>query len=489
MLAHSPLSLARLWRRALTAFGAAGMLALACATPVAAAPDGQWYLDALHVQQAQKISTGKGVTVAVIDSGIDNTRPALRGQVVAGKCFASAQDIEPTWDPNGHGTAMAGLIAGNGTDGRHILGIASSAKLMPLCVSGDHVTDNTLFEGITPAIRYAVDHGAKIINLSLGAYEKHADPSTVARLHTAVRYAEQHDVVLVAGAGNRGQDNEGIISPASIPGVVAVGGSSQNGGVWKGSIAAKQIALAAPAEHILTTNTGTIEDLKHGPRSTSGYQTVDGTSAATALVAGAAALVRAKYPKLDAANVINRLIKTADHKGSPGRNPQYGYGIVDPVKALTAHVDPVKTNPLGQLQAPDAGGSSSKAAAATTSTGTSSGSHVGIWIAVGAAVLAIIIVLIIGLAARSRRRKAVTAGGWQPGAQATRGPNQSTIRANAAAPSGQAPNGALNSPGRPQAVPPTGQAPPSPGVTRSIPDQTSGQQEPPEQYEIRWRKP
>jgi type VII secretion-associated serine protease mycosin len=456
--------------------------------PAAAAPDGQWYLNALHVRQAQKISTGKGVTIAVIDSGIDNTRPALKGQVLDGKCFASARDIEPTWDPNGHGTAMAGLIAGDGSDRRHILGVAPGAKLMPLCLSGANVTDNALFEGIAPAVRYAVDHGAKIINLSLGAYEKHAEDVTVAKLHSAIRYAEQHDVLLVAGAGNRGQDNEGIISPASIPGVIAVGGTDQRGESWAGSIEAKQVALAAPSEHLLTTNTGTVEDLKHGPRSTSGYQIVDGTSAATALVSGAAALVRAKYPTLDAANVINRLIKTADHKGAPGRNPQYGYGIVDPVKALTAHVDPVKSNPLGQLDAPAAGSSSSKAAAAPAET--SSSGNVGVWIAVGAAVLAIIIVLIIVLAVRARRRKAVAQDGWRPGGQPTRGPGQTpraSLDGSAAASPGQPSSGPPGVPARPvQATPPTG-APPATGSTQ--PGQPSGQQGPPGQYEIRWREP
>jgi hypothetical protein len=210
---------------------------------------------------------------------------------------------------------------------------------------------------------------------------------------------------------------------------------------------------------------------------------------------------------LDATNVINRLIKTADHKGSPGRNPQYGYGIVDPVKALTAQLDPVKTNPLGQLDAPDAGSTSSKAAAAPTKTGTSGGSNLGVRIAISAAVLAIIVALIVGLAARSRRRKSVTAGGWQPGGQPSRGPDQpSRVAAPNSAPAGpgQPPNGAAPSaPAPPTQTPPPGQAPGAPSSAWQPPGappptgstqttergSASGQQEPPEQYEIHWRKP
>jgi type VII secretion-associated serine protease mycosin len=479
------------------AIAAGGLAALAISAPVAASPDGQWYLDALRVRQAHEISSGGGVTVAVIDSGIDKTRPALSGRLVPGRCFGSAEAIPPTMDDNGHGTAMAGLIGGNGKDSRHIVGVSPGAKLMPLCVTGEHTTDDSLFRSITPAIRYAVDHGANVISMSLGAYESHALDDTVTKLHDAISYAEAHNVVLVAGVGNKGQDNEGVLSPARIPGVIAVSGIGTNGKLWKDSVTGDQVAIAAPAEHILSTDTN--NKFKDGkPVDSTGYQIASGTSSATALVAGAAALVRAKYPQLDAANVINRLIRTADHQGAPGRNPQYGYGIVDPVKALTAHVDPVKSNPLGQLDAPAAGSGSSKAAAAPAKT--SSGSNVGVWIAVGAAVLVIIVVLIIVLAARARRRKATAPGGWQPGGQPTRGPGQpprGTLPGNTGAHPGQASNGNLDPGAGPtQAAPPGGRAPgasPATGFPQQAqPNQAGrggGEQGPPEQYEIRWREP
>ena len=393
---------------------AAGLAALT-ATPATAAPDGQWYLDALHIQDAHRASTGQGVTVAVIDSGIDNTRPALQGQLVPGKCFGSAADIPPTMDDVGHGTGMAGLIAGNGKDKRHILGVAPRAQLMPLCVTGEDTTDRAMFESITPAIRYAVDHGADVISMSLGGDEKHASlGDTLRKLHAAIAYAEQHNVVLVAAAGNKGQDKDGVPSPGRLPGVVAVAGTDENGGSWKGSITGKQVALAAPAENVLTTDT-TNKYKDNKPVQSDGYQIAGGTSSATALVAGTAALVRSKYPEMDAANVINRLIKTADHKGAPGRNPQYGYGIVDPVRALTAHVDPVRSNPLGQLSAPQPSHQPSTHDAAAPK---EHGSNVGLWLGLGGGVLVVVVVVVLVLVTRGRRRNA---GDWQPGGHPTSG--------------------------------------------------------------------
>ena len=463
----------------------AGTLAgLAVLTPAVATPDGQWYLDSLHIRQAQEISTGRGVTVAVIDSGIDKTRPALEGQVVEGKCFGGAEGTDPTLDFVGHGTAMAGLIAGNGKDRRHILGLAPRAKLMPLCVNVRNTTDNSTFVDVSPAIRYAADHGADIISMSLGALEKHAGDDAVARLHSAVSYAEDKDVVLVAAAGNKGQI-ETTPSPARLAGVVAVTGSNENGSLWKKSIPSKDVVLTAPAEHLLTTNTGTVDDSEHGPHDTSGYQITGGTSAATALVAGTAALVRSKYPKLDAANVINRLIKTADHQGSPGRNPQYGYGIVDPVEALTADVAPVKANPLGQLESRSAKSSPSDQPGATAED--DEGGNAG-WVIAGIGIL-IALAIAASIAYRSRRTRSAKAeaGGWQPGGQPTARtpPPSPPAPRQQQPPTGATPPTSRGTPPAGGATPPTSRAtPPIGGAAPSV-----GGQDPPDKYEIHWRKP
>ena len=390
------------FRRALALAAACVLAGVVAATPAAASPDGQWYVDALHLHQAQQVSTGKGVTVAVIDSGIDKTRPALKGRVLPGKCFGSAEVLKPTWDNVGHGTKVAGLLAGSGTDRRHILGVAPGATLMPLCVTGDDVTSQSLFESITPAIRYAADHGAGVISMALGADEKRASDRTVKKLHAAIAYAEQHDVVLVAAAGNASED-EATLSPANLPGVIAATGSNAQGGAWKDSIPGKHVGLAAPANNLLTLNTHETEDIDHGPRETSGYATVSGTSAATALVAGAAALVRSKYPKLDAANVVHRLTATATDKGPHGRDDTFGYGIVDPAKAVTADVDTVESNPLGQLAAQSSTPHEDASSPSREAAGIGSDSS-GTWVVVLLAAVVLVGGGIVAVALARRRR-------------------------------------------------------------------------------------
>ncbi len=133
------------------------------------------------------------------------------------------------------------------------------------------------------------------------------------------------------------------------------------------------------------------------------YTVSNGTSDSSAIVAGVAALVRAKYPDLDAANVINRLITTADHHGSPGRNPQYGYGIVDPVKALTAHVPHVNANPLGEPEAAPTTSHTPEAASTTTTKNRNSGTAA---IVIVAAILLLAAIIIVVLLRRRARRKA-----------------------------------------------------------------------------------
>ena len=162
-------------------------------------------------------------------------------------------------------------------------------------------------------IYWAVDHGAKVLNIS-----KSGGHDPIPALTAAVQYASQHDVVIVAGAGNVEQTGIEVGSPARIPGVVAVSGVDKGANFWTGSSRGPQVVLGAPAVRII------------GPVPTSansnGYLLTDGTSDATAIVSGVAALVRSKYPKLNAPSVINRLIKTAKDQGLPGRDQYFGFG-------------------------------------------------------------------------------------------------------------------------------------------------------------------
>ncbi|OKI39339.1 S8 family serine peptidase [Saccharothrix sp. CB00851] len=288
----------------------------------------QWHLDALGVQAAHATTRGDGVVVAVVDSGVDDTRPDLAGALLPGTGFGSAAGTDGTEDNDGHGTAMATLIAGRAVDGG-ALGVAPGAMILPVSVGadGDKFTTASVAEGVT----WAVDQGADVINLSLTSLA-----TLTPDLLRAVNYAFDHDIVVVAGTGNDGDEHVG--APANIKGVIAVSGTVKGNGVWPESNTGPETVLAAPAQRIVTAVPLKVVD--------TGYAEVDGTSAATALVSGAAALVRARYPEMDAGNVVNRLIATATDLLAPGRDHATGFGQVDPVAALTAEVPPVERNPL-----------------------------------------------------------------------------------------------------------------------------------------------
>ncbi|MFG1776488.1 S8 family serine peptidase [Micromonospora sp. NPDC049048] len=291
----------------------------------------QWYLDALKIPQAHKITKGRGVTVAVIDTGVNPDLPDLRGQVLPGKGVTSGTAADGRRDDDtkkAHGSAMAGIIASRGGGAMRHLGIAPEAKILPVAMGNSFDSAD-----LSAGIRWAADAGADVINMSVGTGTT-ATPDEIA----AVRYALDKDVVLIASAGNQLQNDRVVTSPANIPGVVAVTGLAKNGEFFAQSATGREAVLAAPMEEIIS------------PRSTSvssnGYGIGSGTSDAAAITSGVAALVRAKYPDLDAANVVNRLIRTARDQGPNGRDSQYGFGAVDPVAALTRSVPAVDAHPL-----------------------------------------------------------------------------------------------------------------------------------------------
>jgi subtilisin family serine protease len=253
---------------------------------------------------------------------VDATHPDLVGSVLPGVDVQPGATGDGRTDIDGHGTAMAGLIAGHGhgpgnADG--VLGIAPQATILPIR-NGAHAAIV-----MVEAIDWAVAHGAKVISLSLGGT---ADDSVARRV---ISEALAHDIVVVAAAGNI--PGTVVNYPAAFPGVVAVSGVDRNGDHAQISIIGPEVVLSAPAVDIMDAALG------HG------YGLGTGTSDATAIVAGAAALVRAKYPNLSATEVVHRLTATATDKGQPGRDPIYGYGIVNPVGALTADVPPLPTTP------------------------------------------------------------------------------------------------------------------------------------------------
>jgi type VII secretion-associated serine protease mycosin len=303
---------------------AASLVVCFAGAPLSADPvrDAQWHLATLNVAEAQAISKGQGVTVAVVDSGIDARHPDLAGSLIPGVDFASDQPGDGLVDVDGHGTGEAGLIVAHG----RALGIAPEARVMSVRVSAGIIPFG--FTGIAQGINWAVDHGASVISVAL-------DQADSTELRQAVARAQSANIVVVAGAGNT-SNGSAIAHPAAYPGVVAVGGVDRDGNHAAISVSAPQVVIAAPAVDVVSTD-------RLGDGRT-GYKTGVGTSDATAIVAGAAALVRSKYPDLPASEVVHRLTATADDKGPPGRDNDYGYGIVNLVKALTADVPPLQTS-------------------------------------------------------------------------------------------------------------------------------------------------
>ncbi|MFI7077054.1 type VII secretion-associated serine protease mycosin [Micromonospora sp. NPDC049903] len=312
--------------------------------PVAFAPDTaeradqvrdeQWQLDKLGAQIAWRTSTGRGVIVAVIDSGVDGSHPDLAGQVLPGLDLVSPDGAaEP--DPVGHGTTVAGLIAGRNDDRRGVVGLAPDSRILPVRVlDEENRYDDALI--VAKGVRWAVDNGAKVINLSLGG---NGDSPALA---AAIDYAFAKDVVVVACTGNLATSPEAKVwYPAREPGVIAVSGLERNSdNLWSGAITGRATVLTAPASGLV------------GARPPQGYWRVQGTSFAAPLVAATAALVRSRYPQMSAGDVVNRLLVTAKDIGPTGRDDRFGYGLVDPIAALTADVPLVGDNPLDDNDSP-----------------------------------------------------------------------------------------------------------------------------------------
>lgn len=339
----------------LAAAGLSAGLATAPAASADAERDKQYWLAESGITKAWEVSKGAGVKIAVIDSGVDSQHPDLKGAVAGGYDASGAGNadgqkslgIKPE-----HGTLVATMLAGRGhqpadataspgpaptgagPDG--IVGVAPEAEILSVStwLGSANPAGKSDQDQIPEAVRWAVDNGAKVINISLGS----TTPQWPQSWDAAFLYAEQKDVVIVAAAGNRVGGNIQVGAPATIPGVLTVAGLDRKGvASVDSSSQGISIGVAAPAENLLGGLPG------------GGYAEWAGTSGATPIVAGVAALIRSKWPEMSAKQVINRIVSTAKDAGAPGKDPLYGFGVLNAEAALKDPVPDAAGNPLGSI--------------------------------------------------------------------------------------------------------------------------------------------
>ncbi|NUT45184.1 MAG: type VII secretion-associated serine protease mycosin [Thermoactinospora sp.] len=278
-----------------------------------------WPQERLRFERVWRLTKGEGVTVAVVDSGVDATHPQLTG-VVTRQVDLTGTDNR---DCVGHGTAVAGIIAGRDLTSRGVpvMGVAPGARILAVKQTEGQTGD---VSRLARGIRRAADLGADVINVSVQAHD-------APELKAAVTYAQAKDVVIVAAAGNVKQDDGAVTPayPAEYPGVVAVGSASPDGRKSEFSNGATRVSVTAPGAGVTSAWTG------------GGYRTgLDGTSFAAPFVSGVAALIRARHPDLDHWQVKRRLEATAEGGGVPG----VGAGLVNPLLAVTSLLPDTSTS-------------------------------------------------------------------------------------------------------------------------------------------------
>ncbi|MEZ7127517.1 S8 family serine peptidase [Nonomuraea sp. AD125B] len=295
----------------------------------AVARAGQWQLGALRLPEAWRRSEGRGVLVAVLDTGVDARHPDLAGAVVEGPDLTGAARGHGPWGH--HGTAMAGLIAGRGHGpGRAagVVGVAPGARVLSVRVtleSGDPQRERQPRGGsdaLARGIRYAADQGADVISMSLGGGSGTREGS--AAEEEAVRYALGRGAVLVASSGNDGDSANRKNFPAAYPGVIAVGAVDRGLRVAGFSNRQDYLSVVAPGTQIVTAD------------GAGSYAVGDGTSSAAAMVAGIAALVRSAHPGLSPQEVRKAIEQGTRRRPPGGHNRTYGHGVADALLALRA---------------------------------------------------------------------------------------------------------------------------------------------------------
>jgi type VII secretion-associated serine protease mycosin len=302
-----------------------------CASTAASATilaDPPWPQQRFDLAALSQINAGSGVTVAVIDSGVDAGHPQLTGAVPAGDDLLDTHG-DGREDCVGHGTAVASIIAARPVPGSGLRGVAPGVRILPIRVServevdGSTSGDGNL-AGLIAGIQAAVSAKPRpaVINLSLSTTVD--SPG----LRAAVRAALDADIVVVAAAGNQHEQGDPPPYPANYDGVVGVGAIAPDGTREAGSQIGSYVDIVAPGDQVV------------GAVPHRGHATFQGTSFATPFVSATAALIRARFPRLNRTEVVHRLLATTDPAAGARPSTDYGYGVVNPVRALTEILTP-----------------------------------------------------------------------------------------------------------------------------------------------------
>lgn len=362
-----------------------------CSTQPASAPMSTENLGAQQrylPDQLMSLATGAGVTVAVLDSGVDGRHPQLRGRLLPGSDYLDP-GVDGSRDCVGHGTAVASIIAAAPRNDTDFRGLAPAAKILPvrvteqLSVDGRESGRRVTAADFAKSIRFAVDKGADVLNLSVVLYE---DNSAV---RAAIEYAVTKDVVVVAAVGNKHENGDPTPYPAAYDGVLGVGAIDRHGRRAQVSQIGSYVDVVAPGIEVGAAALGR------------GQQLVNGTSFATPFVSATAALIREYQQTLTASQIVDRIVASADPASGDGRG--YGAGVLNPYRAVTetgaaARSLPAAT-PIDSRLDPVAAARGHRR------------SHAGreaLWLAGGAGVLVVFVVLAAAVLPRGARRR------WRP---------------------------------------------------------------------------
>jgi hypothetical protein len=378
----------------------------------------EWWLTGLHVTQAWRTSEGAGIIVAVLGTGVDANQPDLASDVITGPDYSGSGRVPGGLYWGVDGTAIAGVIAGHGYHGnlgKGLVGIAPEAKILSVRVTlefndplvFDQAISQRLPAAIADGIKYAVDHGARVIDLPLDpgtlGMTSSGDPaaaggSTAER--AAVTYAVHHNVVLVAPAGDDGQGSQIVNYPAAYRGVISVGAIGRGGQLAVFSSRRSHASLTAPGVRLVTAAPG-------------GYGQISSTSAASGIVAGVAALILSEFPHLTVVQVTRALIEStvAAAVGTrvpplPARSPAgAGYGTVDAVRAIEIAALINSFEPARPPAIPRSRPVTAVTSSLPVSASTVAGSVVrGAVAAVGALIVLVMVALVVARARRGRAK-------------------------------------------------------------------------------------